>query len=83
MVYYQWDWGDGNYSELLDSTEATYTWSYEDNFEVRVMAIDENGGESDWSDPLAFSTPKKRTLNIQILEHFLSRFIIFKDIFKQ
>jgi hypothetical protein len=83
MIYYQWDWGDGNYSELLDTTEATYTWSYEDNFEIRVVAVDEHGGQSEWTDPLAFSTPKKRTINIQILEHFLSRFIIFKDIFKQ
>jgi hypothetical protein len=54
---YLWDWGDGNYSELIESNEAIYTWSYEDNFEIRVMAIDEHGGESDWSEPLAFSTP--------------------------
>jgi len=59
-IQLMWDWGDGNYSELLDTTEATYTWSYEDNFEVRVMAIDENGGESDWSDPLSISMPKNK-----------------------
>jgi len=60
MIYYQWDWGDGNFSELLGTTEATYTWSYEDNFEVRVIAMDEHGGESDWSDPFTFSTPKNK-----------------------
>jgi hypothetical protein len=60
-VYYKWDWGDGNFSELLDNNEATYSWDYEDNFEIRVNAVDEDGGESDWSDPLAFSTPKNKS----------------------
>lgn len=63
-LQYMWDWGDGNYSEWLDSNEASYTWSYEDNFEIRVMAMDEHGGESDWSDPLAFSTPKNKAVNL-------------------
>jgi len=60
ILSYMWDWGDGNFSGWLDTNEATYTWTTEDNFEIRVMAQDENGGESDWSDPLAFSTPKNK-----------------------
>jgi hypothetical protein len=78
IIYYLWDWGDGNLSELLDTNEATYSWSYEGNFEVRVMAIDEHGGESDWSDPFAFSTPKNKiTINL-MLQRLLSRFPIIK-----
>jgi hypothetical protein len=50
-LQYMWDWGDGEYSDWLDSTEATYSWTAEDNFEIRVMAMDEHGGESEWSDP--------------------------------
>jgi hypothetical protein len=79
-VMYKWDWGDGNYSDLLDSTEASYTWSYEDNFEVCVMAVDEHGGESDWSDPMPFSTPKNKAKTIsfiEILQRFLIRYRIF------
>lgn len=62
-VYYMWDWGDGNFSVLGpyssgDTCEASYTWTGEANYNIRVMAKDENSGESDWSDPLAFSTPK-------------------------
>jgi hypothetical protein len=75
-----WDWGDGNYSEILDSSQATYNWSYEDNFHVRVKAIDEHGGESDWSDPLVFSTPRTRVINqyrILILE-FIQKFSILR-----
>jgi len=67
VSYYLWDWGDGNFSDWLDTNEATYTWTSEDNFEVRVMAKDEHGGESDWSDPLSFSTPKNKVINTPFL----------------
>jgi hypothetical protein len=86
-VYYQWDWGDGNFSELLESTEATYTWTYEDNFEVRVIAFDEHGGQSDWSDPLEFSTPKNKQIKdqtlIELLEKLIYRFPVFEKILNQ
>jgi hypothetical protein len=77
-IYYLWDWGDGNYSELLDTTEATYVWSYEENFEIRVMTIDEHGGEGQWSDPFIFSTPKNKITNFQILHRLLSKFPILE-----
>ena len=64
---YMWDWGDGNFSEWLDTNEATYTWTSEDNFKIRVVATDEHGCESEWSDPLSFSTPKNRAVNISLL----------------
>jgi hypothetical protein len=63
QIYYRWDWGDGNYSNWLDTNEASYTWTSEDNFDIRVIAKDSNGGESDWSDPLSFSTPKNKVIN--------------------
>ena len=67
---YMWDWGDGNFSEWLDTNEATYTWTTEDKFDIKVMTMDENGGESDWSDPLSFSTPKnKQYINMPFLKY--------------
>ena len=78
QIYYLWDWGDGNFSEWIDTNEASYTWTYEDNFEIRVMAKDEFGGESDWSDPLAFSTPRNKILYDLIIQQLLSRFSILK-----
>ena len=56
-LLYKWDWGDGNYSDWLSTASTTYAWSYEANFEVRVMAQDECGGESTWSDPLPIAVP--------------------------
>jgi hypothetical protein len=82
MIYYQWDWGDGNLSELLETTETTYTWSYEDNFGVRVIAIDEHGGQSEWSDPLVFSTPRNKiTIPYNtIFWRLIERFPIIKSL---
>jgi hypothetical protein len=57
-LQYMWDWGDGNSSDWLDTNDASYSWSYESNFKIRVKARDEHGGESDWSDPFGFSTPR-------------------------
>ena len=82
-LQYMWDWGDGNFSEWLDTNEATYTWTTEDNFEVRVIAMDEDGGESDWSDPLAFSTPKNKEINqlfLQFLEDYTHLFPLIRQL---
>lgn len=73
QVTYTWDWGDGNYSEWLNTAEASYTWKEEDNYNIRVIAKDINGGESDWSDPLLFSTPKNKVINRVIL-NFLNQY---------
>ena len=63
QIFYMWDWGDGNYSEWLNTTKATYSWANEDNFEIKVLVKDFYGYESEWSDPFAFSTPKSKTVN--------------------
>ena len=66
MIYYIWDWGDGNYSDWLGPyesgvvAEASYIWHSYGDFNVRVKAIDDpnsdgnfsDGLESDWSDSL-------------------------------
>jgi len=82
QVSYMWDWGDGNYSDWLDTNEATNTWTYEDNFNIRVMAKDINGGESEWSDPISFSTPKNKAINplLLFLEKLIERFPILEQI---
>jgi len=49
---YMWDWGDETYSEWIgpyssgETIEARHTWTSEANFEIRVMTMDEHGGES-------------------------------------
>jgi hypothetical protein len=75
QLNYKWDWGDGNFSDWLGTNEATYSWAGENNYNVRVMARDEHGGESEWSDPLPFSTPLRyQTLLELIIEWILQIF---------
>ncbi|PNX51128.1 MAG: hypothetical protein BV456_04325 [Thermoplasmata archaeon M8B2D] len=80
-IFYMWDWGDGNYSEWLDTTKATYSWATEDNFEIRVLVKDFYGYESEWSDPFAFSTPKSKTVNP--IYWLFENFPILSQILKQ
>jgi hypothetical protein len=81
QIFYMWDWGDGNYSEWIDTPKASYSWATEDNFEIRVLVKDFYGYESEWSDPFAFSTPKDKAMNIQlILYRFFQRFPLFEKI---
>jgi hypothetical protein len=86
-IMYKWDWGDGNYSEWLETSEASHTWTTEDKFEIRVIAKDIHGGESEWSDPFVFSTPKNKASVCQILtglfDKLIYHFPFFENILKQ
>ncbi len=55
QLYYQWDWGDGNFSEWLgpyafgEHIETTNQWAQNGNYIVKVRSKDEYGKQSDWS----------------------------------
>ena len=36
---------------------AQHTWSYQGSYYIRVMAEDEHGAQSDWSEPLPIAMP--------------------------
>jgi hypothetical protein len=74
-VFYLWDWGDGNFSEWLDIDEASYSWSEIDDYEIRVMAKDINGGESEWSDIHTMSITKNKAFSNPILLQLLEKII--------
>jgi len=58
-IKYKFDWGDGtnsDWSELIDSgndTTMSNSWSLNGTYNIKVIAKDENGDESDWSDNLS------------------------------
>lgn len=58
LIYYQFDWGDGTISAWLGpyySGEIAYTshtWSTTETYCIKVIARDETGYWSEWSDPL-------------------------------
>ena len=79
-IYYKWDWGDGSDSGWLgpynsqEIVEASHIWSGKDNYEIRVIAKDEHGVFSEWSDPLPVTMSKSK---IRIITPF---FRIVKEI---
>jgi hypothetical protein len=86
QIYYKWDWGDDNFSEWLgpfDSNvtcEAFYSWEQEDIYNISVKVKDINGAESNWSEPLTFSTPKNKSLSNfnQWFIRFIERYSILE-----
>lgn len=66
-VFYNFSWGDGNYSDWIgpynsgETAGARYTWT-EGIYDVKVKAKDVYGKESDWSDPLSITMPKNQRL---------------------
>jgi len=60
QINYSFDWGDGDGSDVgpLPSgtvASASHSWSSIGIYNVMVIATDEHGRSSDWSDPIAVS----------------------------
>jgi hypothetical protein len=61
QIYYLFDWGDDTDSSWLgpynsgDTAEASHIWTDQGNYEIKVIAKDENGVLSEWSDSLLVS----------------------------
>lgn len=68
-IKYGWDWDDSSDIEWTDYynsdelVELCHSWIEKGVYQIRVKAIDINGFESDWSDPLVISMSKTKSLN--------------------
>jgi len=87
QIRYLWDWGDGTNSGWIGpynsgvTIEISHTWEEEGSYEIKVMARDIGGLQSDWSDPLSISMPHNLNLKLlilQILEKLFERFPIIE-----
>lgn len=84
-IRYGWDWnGDMTVDEwtgYFDSgseVECNHSWEEKGDYAIRVIAKDECGLQSDWSDPLVVAMPKNKmfdmdTLFQQFLELIMDR----------
>jgi hypothetical protein len=84
-IYYKFSWGDGTESEWLEAPSASHSWNQKGKYQIQVKALltrsdratdSESVQESDWSAPLAISTPKVRQSPVlmQFLEKLLEKF---------
>ena len=73
-LYYLFDWGNDVYSNWIgpsssgDVVEVSHSWSEEGSFDVRVIAKDEHGVQSQWSDTLIVSMPKIKYEHYNLFE---------------
>jgi len=64
QIYYLWEWGDGTDSGWIGpcnsgiECEASNTWSSRGDYTIKVKAKDDEGHESEWSDPFPISMPR-------------------------
>jgi len=82
QMYCKWDWGDGTFSDWLGpynsdvDVEASHIWNERGSYLIKAKAKDVYDAESDWSEPLSSSMPRKG-LSVPLLnfvEKLLDRF---------
>jgi hypothetical protein len=79
QIYYLFDWGDETNSGWLgpfttgEEIQATNTWDTQGDYEVRVVARDNNGARSDWSDPMPITVPLSYTGLLQQIIQILQQ----------
>ncbi len=66
-IYYKWSWGDEESSWIgpYNSSEIIvmkHSWERRGRYEVKVKAMDTNGDESPWSDPLLVTIRGRRKI---------------------
>jgi hypothetical protein len=77
QLWYQWDWGNGNFSDWLgpvysgQTTTTTYNWPQKGTYQVRVKCRDIFNLESNWSEPLSVTMPTSYNIPMQWLLHKL------------
>ena len=91
QIWYWFDWDDTTNSgwigpyESGSSVSVSHVWSSQGTYQVKVKAKDGYGAESVWSEPLAVSLPKSRSINnpiiFRILNMLFDNFPILKQIF--
>jgi hypothetical protein len=61
QVYYKFDWGDGNFSDWVgpynsgETGEASHAWEILGEYEIKAIAKDEHGVQSEWSESAILS----------------------------
>ena len=90
-IYYQWDWGDGEYSDWIgpfesgEIVESTHTWDNKGIHKIKVKAKDDFDCESDWSESLSVTMPKNKAFIFNfplinwLFERFPNAFPILRD----
>ncbi len=91
-IYYLFNWGDETYSGWVGpyasgaTGSASHEWTTQGDYEIRVMAKDDHGVTSVWSDPLPISMPlnvnqqstSSQSVFLQVLQQLLGQSVMFR-----
>jgi len=86
-LYYLFDWGNGEFSGWIgpynsgQTAEASYAWSSQGDYQIKVKAKDEHGVQSEWSPTISISMPRSKTTE-RPLVHFLENYPRFVNLFR-
>ncbi len=85
MVKYGWDWnGDNTVDEWTGfypsgtTISTSHSWEIDGTFNVKVIAEDTDGLQSEWSDPLVVSMPRSRAINTYLLRFLQQHPILYQ-----
>jgi hypothetical protein len=73
QIFYKFDWGDGSFSNWIGpytsgvTAEDYHTWKLPGDYEIRVKAKDDKGGESSWSDPSSIHILQAPIVDISVI----------------
>jgi len=87
QIAYLFDWGDGSYSQWLgpydtsEEVDASHSWDEVGSYQIKVIAKDDHGVQSDWSDPLTVTMPKsKGYFLLHLIERYIHNFPLFEHL---
>jgi len=85
-IQYGWDWnGDDVVDEWTvfftseEPCETSYIWNQNGTYQIKVKAMDDQGFQSDWSQPLSITMPKNPENKIDVIGNFMFNF--FQQLF--
>jgi hypothetical protein len=79
-LYYWFDWGDGTNSGWVgpyssgDTGSASHKWNRQGTFQIKVKAKNQDESQSEWSDSLSVSMPRRQLIQYPILEKIWEKF---------
>ncbi len=87
-IRYGWDWnGDKNVDEWTDYKNSgmlvttSHKYTEQGDYQIFVIAEDEYGSQSEWSDPLNIVMPKTKLFDIDLIQKIFSNFDYLEGLF--
>jgi hypothetical protein len=77
MLYYLFSWGDDSFSELIGPVEsgetvmARHKWTEKGDYEIKVIAKDDQGVQSEWSESILISISKNKNSLLNLLTDYI------------